>query len=88
MFLAQRISHAADGIHGQFAVAQILRLDADDTPGRRCCCCCSFAIYDSTLRLVSSSLAFSLTMGVISELRRPGESGAYNAWTVLAVMVA
>jgi len=30
----------------------------------------------------------SLTMGVVYELQRPGESGAYNARTVLAVMVA
>ena len=30
----------------------------------------------------------SITMGVIYELQRPGESGAYNARTVLAVMVA
>jgi hypothetical protein len=29
----------------------------------------------------------SLTLGVIYELRRPGESGAYNARTVLSVMV-
>ena len=32
--------------------------------------------------------AISLVMGVIYELRRPGESGAYNARTTLAVMVA
>lgn len=30
----------------------------------------------------------SLTLGVIYELRRPGKSGAYNARTVLAIMVA
>ncbi|KAG7359276.1 hypothetical protein IV203_015865 [Nitzschia inconspicua] len=33
-------------------------------------------------------LAISLTMGVINELRRPGQVGAYNARTVLTVMVA
>lgn len=31
--------------------------------------------------------AIALTMGIIYELQRPGDSGAYNARTVLAVMV-
>jgi hypothetical protein len=30
----------------------------------------------------------SLTMGVVNELRRPGETGAYNARSVLNIMVA
>jgi len=49
--------------------------------------------HDEILQVQSWYLGFivfgmSLTMGVVYELQRPGETGAYNARTVLAVMVA